>query len=186
MDYFRQNKAGLLIIGVVGVLVFCITVVTLLIANSWNQDTPVTKSDFSIELTRGVCFGFCPAYTVAIDGNGQVRFTGQTYTTVDGETVEYSIDKTEVSKLISAVDDMDFFSLKERYEDPYITDLPSMEIKVTAEGKTKSIYVYGIVGTDYPKQLDALAELIDEVGQTNAYANRAVDLPLDVTEPDPQ
>ena len=179
MNYINQNRTGLLVAAIMGVLVLCITIVTLLIANNQNLDTPVTKSDFSVELTRGVCFGFCPAYTVTIDGDGQVQFTGQTYTTVDGETVEYSVDRTEVSKLVFAVNDMDFFSLKDRYEDPYITDLPSMEIKVTSGGKTKSIYIYGIVGTDYPKQLDELAELIDEVGQTSIYANRAVDLPLE-------
>lgn len=180
MDYFRQNKSGLLIVSIVGLLVFCVTVSVLLIANkqSMSKPTDSLNADFKIELTRGVCFGFCPAYTLEISADASARFTGQSFTTTDGETVEYRVDSEGLKRLISMVEKMDFFSLKDRYEDPYVTDLPSMEIKVTNSGKTKSIYIYGFVGKDYPQELEELGELIDIVGKTENYKNNAIDLPL--------
>lgn len=181
MDYFRQNRPVLILVAVVGLLVFCTAVGTLLIANLQSTKPP-TPPNFKISLSRTVCFGFCPAYTVEVDDNGKAVFTGDAYTEVDDQTTEYQVSVEEVTKLRQEVERIGFFSLRDRYENVHITDLPSQKITVTLDGKTKSIYMYGLVGEDIPKELDGLAQMIDKVAQTDVYTKGAVDLPLPIEE----
>lgn len=177
MKYIRENRPALLLVGVVGLLVFCVAIGTLVVANMQAWGPPVTTSDFKISLTRSACFGFCPAYTVELNANGGAVFKGEAYTTVDGQTINYDVDPANVQLIRNKVERMNFFSLKDRYENPYITDIPSQEITVTLDGKTKSIYMYGL-GKDVPKELDDLANLIDKIAMASTYTTNAVDLPL--------
>jgi hypothetical protein len=126
--------------------------------------------DFEISLERTPCFGFCPAYKVTIKNNGDVEFEG--YSSVDSMGGhDYKISKDDVKKLKSTVESSKFFQLKNSYENFNVTDLPGSSISVTLGGRTKSIKMYGIEGTDIPMSLVKLAEQIDSVGNTNLYIN---------------
>ena len=58
-----------------------------------NDGRPETKVPFpeikdwntlKITLTRGPCFGSCPAYSVEIDGDGTVRYNGKGWVAIEG------------------------------------------------------------------------------------------------------
>lgn len=117
--------------------------------------------DFSITLSRGPCFGFCPVYDVTVFADGDVDFEPGFNRGEIGEPVG-AVSQAEVKKLLDAVKTMDFFSLDDRYSNDGITDLPSATITVKLNEKTKSIYMYGLE-EDIPDSLEDLARLVDEV-----------------------
>ncbi len=134
-----------------------------------NQDDSTgNSSDILITLDRGACFGTCPVYIVSIDGEGNVNFNGQSYVNEIGLTT-YKVSKENATELIQAFEDVDFFNLENEYVDQYITDIPSTTITFTKDGKTKSIYMYGLDQT-IPQDLIDLASLIDKLAETEEYA----------------
>lgn len=170
-----EQKLPLLVVGSVLILVLLITAVSLLIALPLNRGgSTASSNDFTISITRGPCFGFCPAYTLKITAKGDAIYTGESNTAVDGQTIDYRVDKDDVGKLVAKVEELGFFNLKDRYENKFVTDLPSQEITVVSNGKTKTIYMYGL-DDDIPEGLNDLAELIDEIGNADSYSYNTED-----------
>ena len=124
---------------------------------------------FSIKLERTACFGFCPIYSVEVDQDGYVTYTGEKFVNFQGKK-QYKIDKYMAEKLFQDAIDADFFNLNDRYVDQRVTDLPSTVITITADGRTKSITMYGM--EDFvPKRLRDLADKIDTVCETYQYVH---------------
>ena len=63
-------------------------------------ETPPMNSNVEIRLTRGVCFGFCPDYTVTINGEGQVRYEGRRFVNAVGERTA-TIPREDVARLVA-------------------------------------------------------------------------------------
>jgi hypothetical protein len=124
--------------------------------------------DFSITLSRGPCFGFCPIYDVTVFADGSVQFEPGFNRGEIGEP-KSNVSEAEVKELYDGVKTMDFFNLNDRYSNDNITDLPSATIAVKLNGKTKSIYMYGLE-EDIPDPLEDLTELIDQTVGLNQEA----------------
>jgi hypothetical protein len=99
-----------------------------------------------ITLKRRACYGTCPVYEVSVASDGSVRFVGQGYVQQHG-VAHATIAPEHWQRLLTAVEDADFFSLQRRYaphdgciED--MTDQPSYRISVSRAGKVKRVAVY--------------------------------------------
>jgi hypothetical protein len=81
-----------------------------------RSDVPEDLRDVEIILVRSECGGgYCPNYTVKIDGNGHVKYTGRSYARVTGDR-ESQIPRETVRKLLAGFESIHFFSLRSRYE----------------------------------------------------------------------
>ncbi|MGF6228152.1 hypothetical protein QFZ27_002107 [Inquilinus ginsengisoli] len=114
-------------------------------------------SNVHIRLTRGVCFGWCPAYAVDIAGDGAVTYEGFSSVAVSGRFQD-RIAPAEVAALVGMFDRADFFSLKDEYI-AEITDSPFHKISLTVDDKTKSI-------TDYVGKLAGMPAAVTEIEDT--------------------
>lgn len=94
-------------------------------------------SKVEIRLTRGVCFGWCPAYAVDIAGDGSVTYEGFSSVAVSGRFQD-RIAPAEVAALVGMFERADFFSLKDEYIGE-VTDTPAYRISLTIGGKTKRV-----------------------------------------------
>lgn len=172
-------------------LVVIVTVIMLLIAALWKPGTgsstsSVVPTDFELTLERGPCFGFCPTYTVTVNDKGSVRLKETSFRNVNSGTAqEYYVPVASVQKLYDQVVALKFFSLKDEYVNNQVTDLPSTQITVTANGKTKSIYMYGLED-DIPQDLQDFADDIDTVLEVKDYltGNNFPDDPAGGTYPE--
>ena len=137
-----------------------------------GRSRPVAQGGDSIfiELERTACLGSCPVYTVALRGDGNVRYQGRNFVKRSG-TATAVVPAAQVRAIVDAANAANFFALPARYAhgEPtcplYTTDSPRTFISITAGGRTKRIeHDYGC--ENGPKALVALAARIDSVAGT--------------------
>ena len=143
------------------VIVSCLVAV---VAGIWavNQ-TPTSgeQDEVVITLERTACFGFCPVYTLTVQGDGTVVYEGIDFVRVKGRA-EITITKEKVEQLVSEFKEVDYFSLNDKYNERTITDAPSVITSITIDGKTKTIEHYH-GDFNAPEQLIELENRIDEI-----------------------
>ena len=91
----------------------------------------------------------CPNYSVAVDENGTVIYTGSGGAKVRGEKI-YSIPVSAVRELVANFFQIDFFSLRDRYESKDLGNGYSQSvdhayattISIDIDGKKKSVYLF--------------------------------------------
>ena len=69
-----------------------------------------------ITMERTMCFGTCPAHSLAIHGNGTVNYEGFAFVAVTGSHT-YQISKEKVEQLVCEFHRINYFSLEDRYEE---------------------------------------------------------------------
>ncbi|MGH6952357.1 MAG: DUF6438 domain-containing protein, partial [Vitreimonas sp.] len=70
-------------------------------------EAPAQEEPVEITLRRTVCYGFCPAYTVAITGEGEVRYVGERFVNVVGPA-NATIPREDVARLLARFDEIGF------------------------------------------------------------------------------
>ena len=156
-------KQKFLVIGIVVVLLILSFVY--FYPKTKQTSTPTDLEDVVITIERGACFGPSPVYSLTIYGNGTVIYEGEMWVNVTGKQIS-QISQDKVKELVDEFYRIDYFSLKDRYEEP-VTDLPSTTTSITINGKTKSVYNY--LGA--PRKLVELENKIDEITNSNKWIN---------------
>lgn len=130
----------------------------------------VPVNNVEIRLVRGVCFGFCPDYTVAINGDGEVRYEGRRFVNVRGER-SATIPREQVAQLLARFDEIGFQNLQDAYR-ANVTDLPTYSVTLTRNGVSKTVVDYGGVSAGMPQSVRALQDEIDRVAETAQWVLR--------------
>lgn len=134
-------------------------------------DAPAQSSGpVVITLTRTVCFGFCPAYTVSINGEGQVTYIGRNFVNVMGEQ-HATISREAVQGLLSRFDAAGFQSLRDEYR-AGVTDLPTYTVVLERNGARKVVTDYGGLSAGMPESVRDLQNEIDRVAGTSRWVLR--------------
>ncbi len=134
-------------------------------------DAPAQASGpVAVTLTRGVCFGFCPAYTVSINGDGQVSYVGRNFVNVVGEQ-HANVSPEAVQGLLRRFDDVRFESLRDEYR-AHVTDLPTYTIVLERNGVRKTVADYGGLSAGMPQAVRDLQNEIDRVAGTSRWVLR--------------
>ncbi|MFN0241646.1 MAG: DUF6438 domain-containing protein [Planctomycetota bacterium] len=126
---------------------------------------PAPGSELVITLERTPCFGRCPAYTVAVRGDGTVTYEGRSDVKKLGEATR-TVDAERVRGLLAHFAAVDFLALRDEYKMP-VTDLPSTILTLRVNGRAKRVVNYWARGVedapdvDVHQMLDVLAEAVD-------------------------
>ncbi len=123
-----------------------------------------------ITLSRSACYGFCPDYTVAITGEGEVRYVGRAFVNVVGEA-RASIPPAEVAALLARFDAIGFARLRDQYR-AQITDNPTTVITLTRNGASKRVEDYVGTAVGMPESVRELQNEIDRVAGTARWVLR--------------
>ena len=129
-----------------------------------NFPEPWDLKGVEIGLIRTGCFGSCPDYSVTINGDGTVRFSGRLYVLVPGDHVAH-IPADTVRELVRQFEAANFFSAKDQYISNW-TDNPSQTLTLTVSGREKAVVDY--IGTDegMPQAIRDLERGIDDAAGT--------------------
>lgn len=133
-------------------------------------EAPATEGPVEISLSRTVCYGFCPAYTVSITGDGEVRYNGQAFVDAVGERTA-TIPRADVERLVARFDEIGFDSLKNAYR-AQVSDLPTFTVTITRNGRSKTVVDYGGRSAGMPQAVRDLQDEIDRVAQTSRWVLR--------------
>ncbi|MBI3260666.1 MAG: hypothetical protein HYZ54_14500 [Ignavibacteriae bacterium] len=127
------------IVGFVFVLL-----ITISLFSCSHTKTVKDGRDFSndtVMLQRTICYGQCPAYKIAVLGSGKVEFEGFKFSKTQGK-VSVDIPLDSAKTLISEIEQSDFFSWKDEYNNQDVTDLASTFVTVVLSGNKKIINHY--------------------------------------------
>lgn len=114
-----------------------------------------------ITLERQPCFGFCPVYTLAIQGDGTVEYNGATNVEVTGPQTS-TIDPAAVEELAGAMIDAGYLDWEDAYVNQEVTDNAYVITSIIfADGTMKRIEHY-LGDSSAPEELTELEALIDE------------------------
>ena len=121
----------------------------------------VSKPDFPlITMRRTACFGTCPQYTISIYDDGTINYEGKLFVEKIGN-FHSNIPVSLVQKIKSKLEEINFFSFKEQYDSP-ITDVPSVIIQVSINGKTHKV----IDRFRGPNELKYFQNFIDSISES--------------------
>ena len=128
-----------------------------------SDKTPNTKEDqkvkdayLTVETTP--CFGQCPVYTLTISNNGGVLYNGKNFTKVSG-TQTGTLNPEQLKELKSRVAQLGVKDLKESYDNPNVTDLPSTYYTFYDGSKTKKV----VARYEVPEKIKQFQKYIDQL-----------------------
>ncbi len=124
-------------------------------------------SSLRITLSRSVCFGACPAYTVEIDGDGTVCYHGEHYVAAVGDRTDH-IDAARVRALFEQFRRADYFWTFDHYR-AQVTDLPQFTTSISFDGNSKSVSDYAGRWIGMPEDVGDLERAIDDAAGTEKW-----------------
>lgn len=123
----------------------------------------------TVTLSRSMCFGTCPAYTVELHGDGNVVYEGRCYTMVGGRRTA-KVQPEVVADLVRQFRAADFWSLEPEYV-AAATDAPIYTIKLAIGGRTKQVADYIGRAAGMPPEVTDLEAAIDRAAETARWVH---------------
>jgi hypothetical protein len=100
---------------------------------------PHNLDSATVELSRGPCFGSCPAYTVMVHGDGEVQYVGQQGRRSRIQTKKSgTVPREKVQEILQVLDRVEFTALEGRAFF-WAFDTPSVGVRTSVDGKTKQV-----------------------------------------------
>ncbi len=127
------------------------------------------KSKVKIMLSRSVCYGTCPAYTVTVSTNG-VTFEGDKYVSALGKQTD-PVDPDLVRKLAKKFVDADFYSMDSTYR-ASVTDNPTYVLAITIDGHKKQVTDYVGQWVGMPAVVTDLEDDVNDLARTERWIHR--------------
>ena len=128
---------------------------------------PDNIKEVVVTLERTACFGVCPVYKLTIYGDGRVVYEGIRFVRVGG-IITTNISEDEIRQLIAEFQKIDYFSLKDSYEQHNATDMPSAFTSLTVDEKTKTVrHYHGDLSA--PEELTELENKIDQIVDSDQW-----------------
>lgn len=109
---------------------------------------------------RTLCFGMCPYFNLKIYKNGEAIYEGKNFVDMIG-FYHTTFDIASLQKLKDTADHIQYFSLQDTYDNPRVTDLPTVITGVWDGNKLKT------VSDRYkgPDELEEIYQLLEEMIQ---------------------
>lgn len=92
-----------------------------------------------ITFSKSSCYGTCPAYTATITEEGDIDFNGRAHTPLIGSHMLKTNDQF-LENVMRKAEEIKFFSLNDKYDNKFVTDIPSTTLKIQTNKNDKSIY----------------------------------------------
>lgn len=146
---------------------------TTLIESSKSYLIPSNTADDTLLLyAKTPCFGACPTFRLIVKMNGDIRYEGQKNVTHLG-TFQGHWTKEQLTALDEEMKKINFYGFQTNYDNPVVTDLPTMYV-----GYTKGNDLHKIkCRVQYPNELKNLSKWLDnqintsELQQTEKLQN---------------
>jgi len=175
MIYCRPNhlfQGLVLVLGLIATLIVMAFggVQNLAPAQSPGALTAMSDQDLrqvAIHLERSTCYGDCPAYKLAIFGDGRVEYEGLKHVKDIGAR-QGRLEAADVRRLLAEFDKANYFTIEQFTEEhctcTLCTDMPTTITELKAGGATHRVQHY-YACTCAPKPLFSLEQSIDEIAR---------------------
>ncbi|MEL7340598.1 MAG: DUF6438 domain-containing protein, partial [Bacteroidota bacterium] len=115
-------------------------------------------ADFTVVIKRTPCMGTCPYYDLSVSADGTVIYIGRSHVKLQGEHRK-QLPAEKVVALREVISSSDFWTWNETYDDPRISDLPSVSVGCTMNGRSHEV----MVRTEAPDGYSALVQTLEDL-----------------------
>jgi hypothetical protein len=129
-------------------------------------EKPENSSSF-ITLERGMCFGYCPVYSLTIFENGSVIYDGREFVKETGIR-SATVNTTLFEDLMNLAEETGFPGMNDTYSAYVITDMPSATI-IMKNGTTIKRVEHYQGDESAPENLTRFEEAIDLAGNVTQW-----------------
>lgn len=91
-------------------------------------------ADFRFGLSRTVCFGTCPEFTLTVDASGKLEWEGRHFVRTIGKATR-QLTPEQLTALVEIARKIQAGNYAEKYDEPMISDLPSVTVECRVKGK---------------------------------------------------
>ena len=115
-------------------------------------------------IKRGYCYGMCPVYEMKIYNSGYTEYNG--IHAVDKKGL-YSamLSYDEMKMFVDQATEMGYMGMKDKYDNPNITDLPSSTTSIVLGGTRKQV----TKRFDFPRSLISYEKIFDNLMKTKDW-----------------
>jgi hypothetical protein len=99
-----------------------------------EQTTPAVVASYE----RTACFGMCPIFKFTLYSDGSATYVGKNNVNLIGN-YHTQLDATALQKLNNVAQKTGYFSMQENYDNPQVTDLPSVITEITNGTELKKV-----------------------------------------------
>lgn len=121
---------------------------------------PSGKPYTMLEYSKGMCFGKCPVYNIAINSDGNMEYFGKLHVDKLG-TYSKRLSKGELATLYTELKAMNLFQYDAEYGGQ-VMDISKQELIYREDGKEKKI----VCKLGYPDEVSALITKIDGIANS--------------------
>jgi len=120
-----------------------------------------------ITLSRGLCFGWCPAFDVEVRGDGTVLYNGKECVATKGERVTH-IDPSAVAALVAQFRAANYFSLRDGYE-VSVPDGSRLQTSISFDDRKKAVVDYWGRDAGMPFNVYLLERAVERVSGVDRW-----------------
>lgn len=121
------------------------------------QDVQPGDSLFA-SIERSFCFGKCPVYTLHIYNSGYAVYNGTANVNLMGRHTS-NLTREQMIFLVDKANEINYFELKDVYDNEGVTDLPSATTSIVINGQRKSVKRR----FDYPQSILTFEAAFDDI-----------------------
>lgn len=115
-------------------------------------------SDFALSMERTPCFGTCPVYKIEINNTGTLTWTGIRFT--EREHIwSRQLSSDEMKLLWQEVQRSGYFEMAAEYDDPSLSDAPSVLMELQGNGKNHKVKDR-VRGPEALRQLESMIDTL--------------------------
>lgn len=103
------------------------------------EKSKASERDTFLFYQRGACFGMCPIFDLVIYTDGQAIYEGKNFVDMIG-FYQTKLDPAVLQKILNRANSIGYFGLEEKYDNDYVTDLPTTVTGILYEGKLKLVH----------------------------------------------
>lgn len=140
----------------------CLALLLMILFNCKSKSKSQSKEKNRFEnsrilMSKGECYGYCPVYSIIINGDGRVEFDGKKNVKKEGK-FEKQLTEKEISKIFNEFECANFFDFHSEYT-AEISDLPTTYLTFEHRGFKKQVMDY----YNAPEELKKLEKLVEDV-----------------------
>jgi len=121
------------------------------------------KRDLYVQIERTPCYGRCPIDRVEAFSDGKVRYTGERFVPRQG-TYTRQLTPDEIKKLEQMLRESAFETYDTLYDNPGISDLPSLVLIYRLDGESRRITCRTGCPPDLPGKIERIRAFLSDEG----------------------
>ena len=127
----------------------------------------VSENVTLIQFSKSSCYGKCPTYSFTLTPEGLMAYNGVANVPLIGEH-KIKANANFASSILERALAINYFELKEKYDNQYVTDIPSTTLSIETDKRSGKTYARHEIPTDLLELNDYIHEEVMNLTQAIA------------------